>query len=52
MFRVLMPFLGFNYGESKGLERVLSARIKMGTVGNLKKKAALSNCHFSLGFMR
>ena len=25
-----MPFLGFNYGESKGLERVLSARIKMG----------------------
>ena len=49
MFRVLMPFLGFNYGESKGLERVLSARIKM---GNLKTKAALSNCHFSLGFMR
>lgn len=38
VFRVLIPFLGFTFGEPKVLERVLSARIKMGTVGNLKKK--------------
>ena len=38
--RVLIPFLGFTYGESKGLEHVLSARIKMGTVGNLKKRSS------------